>query len=173
MSTPARKAELINDLREQRDALYRALERLSDAELSTPQFDRDRERTSVYEELIRLADAEAVYRSWVEHARSVAGADVRGEPQPVSDLDADAYSIGEIVDALAFERRQTLATIRDLEPREFLRLVHVPGATLNLDELVSALVRHDREIANAITRRDGSLLPRFFSRARSLGLEHV
>lgn len=176
MSTPARKSQLIADLREHRDALYLAVERLPDAELTRPLFARGRERSSVSEELIHFANAEASYRAWIERARVADGAEVRGEPPPDAELDADdaaSYTARELVDVLAAERRETLSAVRQLEPADFLRTVQAPGGALSVDELVAALARHDRHLTNAIARGDGTLLPRFYSPARSSGLERA
>ncbi|MDA0364604.1 MAG: hypothetical protein O3B31_03650 [Chloroflexi bacterium] len=57
MSTPARKAQLINELREQRDAQSRALERLSSNDATQPIFRREREQVSVCEQ--HLANPQA------------------------------------------------------------------------------------------------------------------
>lgn len=176
MSTPARKAQLIAELREQRDRLYRALDDVGDGEAMRPLFRREREPATICDELIRLADAEVTYRAWIERAREARSADLRNEPPLQAPLEfgaTTAHALAEIVDTLAMERRATLAVIRDLEPADFVRSVRITGATLSVDDLVAALARHDRELTNAIVRRDPTLLPRFHARARSSGLERA
>lgn len=176
MSTPARKGQLINELREQRDALSRALERLSSSDATQPIFRREREEASVCDELIRLGDAEVTYRAWIERARGARAVDLRAEPPLTVDLDLGvppAHALSDIIDLLTLERRVSLALIRDLEPTDFLRTVQIVGATLSVDDLVGSLVRHDRELTNAIVRRDSTLLPRFHARVRASGLERA
>lgn len=176
MSTPARKAQLINELREQRDALSRALERLSANDATQPIFRREREQASVCDELVRLGEAEVTYRGWIQRARGARAVDLRAEPPLAVALDLGvppAHALSDIMDVLTSERRASLALIRDLEPADFLRTVRIAGATLSVDDLVGSLVRHDRELTNAIVRGDSSLLPRFHARARASGLERA
>lgn len=174
MSTPARKAQLIGDLREQRDSLYLALESASGLDANRAGFERDRRRSSLHEELIRLADAEVTYRAWIECACAANSADVRSDEARRADLDissAASYSLSDIADVMALERRETLAQIRELDPSDFLRQVQTRDGALTVDDLVAALARHDREMSNAILRRDGTLLPRYYARSRSPGAE--
>ena len=174
VSTPARKAQLIEELRQLRETLSVTVEALPDAETARPIFRRDRVSSSIRLELIRLADAEVNYRTWIERARSGGHADVSHDPVAAVGLeieDAESYSVAEIVAAMRDERRQTMALIRDLDPSTFLVRVTNGTVSVSVDDLIGALARHDRDLQDAIRRRDAGYLPRYYVLDRARAFE--
>lgn len=167
VATPARRAQLIEQLREQRQLLLVTIERLPQQETRHPLFTRGERRSTICDELSRLEHAEVNYAAWLERARSEREPDVTRDPYLRADIDeahADRYPIEEIFETTRLVRRGTMALIPDLQPGDLLRRVKAPPGALSVDELIGALARHDRELAPAIAPRDGTRLPRFFAR---------
>jgi hypothetical protein len=165
MSTLERKAELVAKLREFRQALFAVIEGFTEPQTEELIFELDRRFSSIKQELDRLARMETTYRGWVRRALDEREPDVTegvdGALVPPAPPEVNRRPVADILEHLREERRGTMALLDELEPRDFLRFLRTPMGLLSVDEVMSTVYRHDRELTLAIHGRDSGQLPRF------------
>src|SRR5437764_8085311 len=120
MATAAGIEELMEKMREQREALLAEAEALSEEEALWAPADAEGEaQWSPKQQLAHLAEMETSYRAWVEAALAEDDpdvSDVRGSRPAIALTEAQDHSVKELTAQLRRERETTLTLIQSMTP---------------------------------------------------------
>jgi len=166
MATAEAIQELLDKMTEERDALLRQAEALSDAQAVYAPPDGEGEAGwSAKEQLAHLAEMETTYRAWVERALAEDGADVsnvRGARPAIGLTEAQARGVPELTAQLRAERAKTLDLINSMTPEQFERTASQPMfGTLTAMQWLRSYYRHDRMHRDQMAGREPEYKPKF------------
>jgi hypothetical protein len=166
MATAEQIRDLIEKMGEERARFVAQAQTLTDDAAShRPEGKTGEEEWSPKEQLAHLWVMERNYIAWVRRALAEDGADlsgVRGAPVVIPIERANDHTVAELLDALAGERRQTLAFIGSLTPEQFERRASQPMfGSLTVLQWLRSFYRHDRMHTDQIAGREPEYKPRF------------
>jgi DinB superfamily len=158
--------ELMEKMREQREALLAEAEALSDEQACYVPADATGEaQWSPKQQLAHLAEMETSYRSWVKAALAEDDPDVsnvRGLRPAIPLTEAQRHSVNELTAQLRRERETTLALIASLAAEQFERTASQPMfGRLTVMQWLRSYYRHDRMHRDQMAGREPEYRPRF------------
>ena len=158
--------ELMEKMREQREALLAEAEALSDEQASWAPADATGEaQWSPKQQLAHLAEMETSYRAWVEAALAEDDPDVsnvRGSRPAISLTKAQEHSVNELTQQLRRERETTLTLIQSMEAEQFERTASQPMfGRLTVMQWLRSYYRHDRMHRDQMAGREPEYRPQF------------
>ena len=158
--------ELVEKMRDQREALLAEAEGMSDEEASRAPGDAIGEaQWSPKQQLAHLAEMETAYRGWVEAALREDDpdvSDVRGDRVEISLTAAHDHTVPELTAQLRRQREKTLALIESTAPGQFERTASQPMfGRLTVMQWLRSYYRHDRMHRDQMAGREPDYKPRF------------
>ena len=166
MATDEAIRELLDKMRDEREALLAQAEALPDAAALLAPADAEGEaQWSAKQQLAHLAEMETGYRAWVEAALAEDDPDVggvRGERVAIPLTAAQGHTVGELTAQLREQRAKTLALIASMRPEQFERTATQPMfGRLTVMQWLRSYYRHDRMHRDQMAGRDPAYRPRF------------
>ncbi len=166
MATVEAIRELLDKMRDEREALLAQAEALSDAEAALAAADAEGEaQWSAKQQLAHLAEMETAYRAWVEAALAEDDPDVsgvRGERVGIPLTAAQERTVAELTAQLRGQRAKTLAVIASMRGEQFERTASQPMfGRLTVMQWLRSYYRHDRMHRDQMAGRDAEYQPRF------------
>ncbi|MBF6599534.1 MAG: DinB family protein [Dehalococcoidia bacterium] len=163
---PEAVSDLVEKMREQREALLAEAEAFADDRASAVPSDGEGEaQWSVKQQLAHLAEMETNYRAWVEAALIADDPDVsavRGDRVAVPLTAAQAHSVPELTAQLRAERAKTLRLIESMSPEQFDRTASQSMfGRLTVMQWLRSYYRHDRMHRDQMAGREPEYRPRF------------
>jgi hypothetical protein len=166
MATATAIAELLDKMRQEREALLAEAEGLTDAAASQAPADATGEaQWTPKEQLAHLAEMETAYRAWVERALAEDGPDVSrvtGERPSIPLTEAPVHSVRELTAQLREQRARTLRLIESMAPEQFERTASQPMfGRLTAMQWLRSYYRHDRMHRDQMAGREPEYKPKF------------
>jgi len=166
MATRDAIEELMEKMREQREALLAEAEALTEEQARRAPADATGEaQWSPKQQLAHLAEMETSYRAWVEAALAEDDPDVsgvRGERPAIPLTEAQVHSVNELTAQLRRERETTLALMASMAPEQFERTASQPMfGRLTVMQWLRSYYRHDRMHRDQMAGREPTYRPRF------------
>jgi len=167
MATDVQIRELIEKMREERDALVAVASALNEAEAEArPPDGAGEDAWSAKEQLAHLAGMEVSYRAWVERAIVEDRPDVSTgtHPDPVAYPMEHAHdaSVAQHLAELIRQRERTLELIARLSPEQYERsAANGLFGELTVLQWLRSYYRHDRMHAAQMQGRQSDYRPRF------------
>jgi hypothetical protein len=166
MANPEAIRDLLDKMREQRDALLTEAEALSPAQAEYAPADAEGEaQWCPKEQLAHLAEMETAYRAWVQRALDADDPDVsqvRGEPPRIRLDAARGHDVAELTSQLREQRGETVRLIESMTPEQFDRTASQPMfGRLTVMQWLRSYYRHDRMHRDQIAGREPEYKPKF------------
>ncbi len=145
MAEQAQIDELKEKMAAQRAHLLGVLERLDEADASSP---RKAGEWTPKQQMSHLCEMETAYRAWVQRALEEDGAvvdGVRGERPAIPLEEANEHTVAEHVAEMRRQRAQTMAVIEAMHPADFdRRASNQIFGSLTVMQWLRSYYRHDR-----------------------------
>jgi hypothetical protein len=158
--------ELVEKMRDQREALLAEAEALSDeaASFAPPQGEGEA-GWSPKQQLAHLAEMETAYRAWVQRALEADDpdvSDVRPERPAIRLEQAPAHTVAQLTAQLRDQRAVTLDLIESMTPDQFDRTASQPMfGRLTVMQWLRSYYRHDRMHRDQMAGREPDYRPKF------------
>jgi hypothetical protein len=167
MATEEAIADLLQKMKEQREALLAEAESLSDeAAAYAPPEGEGEAGWSPKQQLAHLAEMEVAYRAWVQRALDEDDPDVTSgtkiNPPAIRLEGAQDSQVGELTAQLRAEREKTLHLIDAMTPEQYDRTASQRMfGKLTVLQWLRSYYRHDRMHRDQMAGRDPEYKPKF------------
>jgi hypothetical protein len=167
MATAEAISDLIEKMKEQREALLAEAEGLSEEAAGyAPPEGEGEAGWSPKQQLAHLAEMEVAYRAWVQRALDEDDPDVTSgtklDPPAIRLEVASGKSVGELTQQLRKERETTLRMIEGMTPDQFDRTASQKMfGKLTVLQWLRSYYRHDRMHRDQMAGRDPEYKPKF------------
>lgn len=169
--TQADIADLLRKMEEERDALFAAVQSLSEEQLAfVPKNAQGEEQWTGKEQLAHLLESDRMHVAFCRAAIEQDGVEITpirlriGEDVSIPVEKAQQHTLAEILDAMHAERARAIEFVRSLTLPDFSRTgVDNEFGPLTVMQWLRSLYRHDRQHHAQITGRKADYAPRYLS----------